>query len=47
MKSVGGFTNINYDHCAYEQRLKESVSPLLYLTNLQSREHYDRCTHQN
>ena len=47
MQQIGGFTNINYDKCAYDQRLKESVSPFMYLTTLNTKEHENRCTHQN
>ena len=43
-QNIGSFNKLGYDNCAYEKRLEESTSPLMYQMARHKFEHCDRCT---
>jgi len=44
-QSIGSFNRLNYDNCAYDKRLQESVSPLTYKVSRYQFENCARCTY--
>jgi hypothetical protein len=44
-QSIGTFSRLNYDNCAYDKRVSESVSPLGYRLSRFKYENNDRCTY--
>jgi hypothetical protein len=43
--SIGTFSRLNYDNCAYDKRVSESVSPLSYQLSRFKYENSARCTY--
>lgn len=44
-QSIGTFNRLNYDNCAYDKRLQESISPLAYQMERYKFENCGRCTY--
>ncbi len=44
-QSIGGFSRLRYDTCAYDRYLAESTSPLAYRLYGGQREHCKKCIH--
>jgi len=42
----GGSNRLPYDHCAYQKRLYESTSPLMYQLYEGAHEHCGKCTYE-
>lgn len=42
---IGTFNRLNYDNCAYDKRLRESTSPLMYQMSRYKFENCARCTY--
>ena len=43
--SIGTFNRLNYDNCAYDKKLSESTSPLMYQMSRYKYENCARCTY--
>jgi hypothetical protein len=43
--SIGTFSRLSYDNCAFDKRVEESVSPLAYRTSRFQYENIARCTY--
>ena len=45
--NLGAYNRLSYDNCAYQKRLYESTSPLLYQLYDGKFENCDKCTYKN
>ncbi len=45
--NLGGYNRLSYDNCAYQKRLYESTSPLLYNLYEGKFENCNKCTYKN
>jgi hypothetical protein len=45
--NIGGYNRLSYDNCAYEKKLNESVSPLMYRLYEGAFQNCNKCTYQN
>lgn len=43
--SIGSFNRLNYDNCAYDKKIQESTSPLMYQMSRYKYENCARCTY--
>ena len=47
MTNIGGYNRLSYDNCAYQKRLYESTTPLMYNLYEGKFENCDKCTYKN